>query len=104
MPSMAVGQSGRDVQRFLFKKNSLVYYGNFDEQSSTAEESLVFEFRRTHGIMEAKVLIDAKTSAWLDVAYGSYLDQLGTSVGEPLSKSSDKIQKWMLVHSSRTSP
>jgi len=93
MPRMAADQSGRDVQHFLFKKDSLVYHGNFDEQSSTAEESLVFEFRRTHVIMEAKVLIDAKTSAWLDVAYGRYHYQLGTFIGEPLSKSSGIIQK-----------
>ncbi|MCC6411204.1 MAG: hypothetical protein IT270_06075 [Saprospiraceae bacterium] len=95
-PRMAIDQDGRDLQRFFADKDSLVYYGNFDRQSPDAEESLVFEFRRTHGIMEAKVVIDAKNSVWLDEAYGRYLAQYGASLGQQLNKSNDKLQKWML--------
>lgn len=98
-PRMAVDQNGRDLQRFFADKDDLVYYGNFDRQSPDAEETMVFEFRRTHGIMEAKLVIDAKNSVWLDEAYGRYLAQYGLSLGQQLNQSNDKLQKWMLEQS-----
>ena len=95
-PRMAVDQDGRDLQRLFADKDSLVYYGNFDRQSPDAEETMVFEFRRTHGIMEAKLVIDAKNSVWLNEAYGRYLAQYGLMLGQQLNKSNAKLQRWML--------
>jgi hypothetical protein len=93
---MAVDRLGRDVQRLVADPDGKAFYANFDERSADAEEALVLEFRRTHGIQEAKVVLDAKNTPWLEDAFAAYLEQFGASVGQPLSKSSDKFQQWML--------
>lgn len=73
---------GRDVGFLTGAADSLSYTSG-EKQSDLIMDSLVFTFNRQPEAQNAKLLIRAKNSFWLDYSYGRFLDLFG-----------DKIEKW----------
>jgi hypothetical protein len=73
---------GRDVTDRVSTADSLSYTTD-DRQSDLVMDSLVFTFNRQQGARNAKLLVRAKNSFWLDYSYGRFLDLFG-----------DKIDTW----------
>ncbi len=99
-PLGAVAADGQDIREQILWEDSLRYLGPPDNNTPDASETLTLQFRRPPGAREAKLVINAKNSMWLDHAHGLMVDGFGEYGGKVrenfLKKSAGELQNWML--------
>ncbi len=99
-PVSATDLEGRNVQNLLARQDEQIFYGSPENNSVRAEDGVILTFRRPAGAREARLLVRAKNSVWLDPA----LEMLQQEMGEYgpqvrqmfLEKDSAELQKWAL--------
>jgi len=98
-PVQAVDFEGQDVKKFIEKTDTLTWYGNPANPRPRAEDGLVLTFEKPAGANQAKLMINAKNTFWMDYMYGLFLDEFGEYAGyvrkQYLEKSEADIRRWM---------
>lgn len=99
-PLGAVAADGQDIREQILREDSLRYLGPPDNNTPDASETLILQFRRPPGAREAKLVINAKNSMWMDYAHRLMVDEFGEYAGKIrenfLKKSAGELQNWML--------
>lgn len=99
-PLGAVSADGQDIREQILREDSLRYLGPPDNNTPDASETLTLQFRRPPGAREAKLVVNAKNSMWMDYAHGLMVDEFGEYAGKIrenfLKKSAGDLQNWML--------
>ena len=99
-PVTATALDGQDIREQILREDSLRYLGAPDNTTPDASDGLVLQFARPSGARQAKLVVNAKNSMWMDYAHGLMLDEFGEYAGKIREnfrqKSAEDLQKWML--------
>lgn len=98
-PSQAFDLEGVDILNSITITDSLAYTGSIVNARSDAREGLVLTFSKPAHARQAKLVIRAKNTFWMDYMYGLFLDEFGEYSPEIrqryLKKSREDIREWM---------
>lgn len=99
-PETATNLEGVDVRSIVSSEDNQIYFGNAGNANARAEDGLDLTFRRPAGSKQAKLILRAKNSPWLDYAHESLqrdLGKYGPKVRQKfMEKDSAALQQWAL--------
>ncbi len=100
-PEKATDLEGHDVRAAVVAEDNKLYVGNLDNANARAEEGLDLTFHRPVGANQAKLLLRARNSGWLDYAHESLqreMGEYGPKVRQKfMEKDSTDLQQWALA-------
>ncbi len=85
-PIHASDVSGKNVLAEVLAKDENVFLGDLSNQSPDATEKLSLRFAKPNGAKQAKLLLNAKNSQWLDYTYFEFQNALGEYADEATRK------------------
>jgi hypothetical protein len=98
-PLQALDLEGVDKKNNIAEADSLAYIGNVENARPDAREGLVMTFSKPVHARQAKLVICAKNTFWMDYMYGLFLDEFGEYSPDIrqryLKKSREDIREWM---------
>lgn len=99
-PALVMAENGVEYTALVCSKDSSAYLFNDDNLSGKEVNSLTMTFEKPLLSTEAKLVINAKNSYWLDYIYGKFNEKFGTWYNtfseNQKSVPSDRIYQWML--------
>lgn len=99
-PVSAIALGGRDVRDQIIREDSLQFTGAEENTTPDACEELLLQFQRQQGARQAKLVVRAKNSLWMDYAHGLLQDEFGAYAGKIrqryLQKSAEALQRHIL--------
>ena len=99
-PEKATDLEGHDVRLAVAEEDNRLHLGNPDNANARAEDGLNLTFHRPAGAAQAKLILRARNSAWLDYAHESLqreLGEYGPKVRQKfLEKDSAGLQQWAI--------
>lgn len=85
-PLAATDVSGKNVLAEITAKDQKIFLGDLENPSNDAVEKLTLTFAKPAGAKQAKLLLNAKNSDWLDVTYFEFQNALGQYADEVARK------------------
>jgi hypothetical protein len=99
-PQKATDLEGHDVRAAVVAEDNKLFVGNLDNANARAEDGLDLTFNRPAGAGQAKLLVRARNSGWLDYAHESLQQELGEygpKVRQKfMEKDSADLQQWAM--------
>ena len=85
-PLTATNVSGQDVRHEILTADEKIFLGDLDNQHPDATERLTLTFAKPARARQAKLLLNAKNSDWLDYTYFEFQNALGQYADEVARK------------------
>ncbi len=87
-PLAATNVSGQDVLNEVLAADEKIFLGDLENEQPDATERLTLTFAKPANIQQAKLIINAKNSDWLDYTYFQFQNALGQYADEVTRKRS----------------
>ncbi|MEN8201971.1 MAG: hypothetical protein ABFS28_05195 [Bacteroidota bacterium] len=78
-PVSALSLEGMDVLPLVEQEDSLVYAGRDPSKNPPLLDGMILTFERPENMDQAKLVIEARNSFWLDFVHQNFMDMLGSS-------------------------
>lgn len=97
-PVRCASVAGKDALGMIAARDSLAYMGGEGTERTGWADGLDLEFARPAGARDAKLIVRAKNSFWLDYLYGQFLDYFGDGLekwnGKMRAAPREKLASW----------
>lgn len=91
---------GNDIREKLLMKDSLSYYYDDQEESTNPAETIILDFDRAENVNNAKLVINAKNTFWLDHVISEFHGLFGEEYDCWVDKQADipekKMRDWLI--------
>ena len=99
-PFEATNLDGKNILNYVFKKDSLNYFGDAITKDQSVNDGIIMKFIIPENAGSAKLVINAKNSLWLDYLFSRFHEMFGEDYNNFQAKQRDathkELNKWYL--------